>query len=73
MPPSVDKWLPEQHLARFVVKVVGGLDINTMTKSYRGINSASYCPAVRLGLLAAAVDVVRAATTSSNLAVVASR
>ena len=27
LPPSVDEWLPEQHLARFVVEVVDGLDL----------------------------------------------
>ena len=26
MPPSVDEWLPQRHLARFVVEVVDGLD-----------------------------------------------
>ena len=25
MPPSVDEWLPQRHLARFVVEVVEGL------------------------------------------------
>jgi hypothetical protein len=24
LPPSVDEWLPEEHLARFVVEVVDG-------------------------------------------------
>jgi len=24
LPPSVDEWLPEKHLARFVVEVVEG-------------------------------------------------
>ena len=27
LPPSVDKWLPERHLARFVVEVIDGLDL----------------------------------------------
>jgi hypothetical protein len=27
LPPSVDEWLPQQHLARFVVEVVEGLDL----------------------------------------------
>jgi len=27
LPPSVDEWLPEKHLARFVVEVIDGLDI----------------------------------------------
>ena len=51
MPPSVDEWLPERHLARFVVEVIDGLDLKAMSKSYRGSGSASYHPAVLLGLL----------------------
>jgi transposase len=51
MPPSVDEWLPERHLARFVVEVIDGLNLTAMSKSYRGSGSASYHPAVLLGLL----------------------
>src|SRR6202048_2177567 len=51
LPPSIDEWLPERHLARFVVEVIGGLDLTAMTKSYRGTGSASYHPAPLLGLL----------------------
>jgi len=51
MPPSVDEWLPEQHLARFVVEVVEGLDLRAMSKSYRGSGSASYHPTVLLSIL----------------------
>src|SRR5450631_2584042 len=51
MPPSIDEWLPQRHLARFVVEVVDGLDLSTMSKSYRGSGSASYHPAVLLSLL----------------------
>jgi len=51
MPPSVDEWLPEKHLARFIVEVIEGLDLSGMTKTYRGAGSASYHPAVLLGLL----------------------
>jgi transposase len=51
MPPSVDEWLPEQHLARFVVEVVEGLDLRAMSQSYRGSGSASYHPAVLLSIL----------------------
>jgi hypothetical protein len=40
LPPSVDEWLPERHLARFVVEVVGGLDLGSMTGSYRGSGEA---------------------------------
>jgi transposase len=51
MPPSVDEWLPQRHLARFAVEVVDGLDLSAMSKSYRGSGSASYHPAVLLSLL----------------------
>ena len=51
LPPSIDEWLPERHLARFVVEVIEGLDLSAMSKSYRGTGSASYHPAPLLGLL----------------------
>jgi transposase len=51
LPPSVDEWLPERHLARFVVEVVGGLDLRSMTGSYRGSGEASYHPELLLGLI----------------------
>src|SRR5579863_571717 len=50
-PPSVDDWLPERHLARFVVEVIDSLDLSAMVKSYRGSGSAGYHPALLLGLL----------------------
>jgi len=51
LPPSVDEWLPERHLARFVVEVIERLDLSAMVKAYRGSGSASYHPSVLLGLL----------------------
>src|SRR5271168_4782521 len=51
MPPSVDEWLPERHLARFVVEVIAGLDLRAMTGSYRGSGEASYHPQILLGLI----------------------
>jgi transposase len=51
LPPSVDEWLPERHLARFVVEVIDGLDLRGMSGSYRGSGSASYHPALLLGLM----------------------
>jgi len=51
MPPSVEEWLPQRHLARFVVEVVESLDLRGMSASYRGSGSASYRPAVLLSLL----------------------
>src|SRR3954463_7078225 len=51
LPPSVDEWLPEKHLARFVVEVIDGLDLRVMRGSYRGSGEASYHPSVLLGIL----------------------
>src|SRR5476651_24105 len=51
LPPSIDEWLPQRHLARFVVEVIDGLDLSAMSKAYRGTGSASYQPAALLGLL----------------------
>jgi len=51
MPPSVDEWLPERHLARFVVEVIAGLDLRAMTGSYRGSGEASYHPQLLLGII----------------------
>ena len=51
MPPSVDDWLPEHHLARFIVEVVEGLDLRAMSGSYRGSGSASYHPTILLGIV----------------------
>jgi transposase len=51
LPPSVDEWLPERHLARFVVEVIERLDLSALVGSYRGSGSASYHPSVLLGLL----------------------
>ena len=38
LPPSVDEWLPERHLARFVVE---RLDLGSMAGSQRGSGEAS--------------------------------
>jgi transposase len=51
LPPSVDEWLPEKHLARFVVEVIDGLDLRVMRGSYRGSGWASYPPSLLLGIL----------------------
>ena len=51
LPPSVDEWLPEKHLARFVMEVIDGLDLRAMSGVYRGSGSASYHPRMLLGIL----------------------
>ena len=51
LPPSVDDWLPKEHLARFVVEVIDQLDLSALTRQYAGRGSAAHHPAVLLGLL----------------------
>ena len=51
LPPSVDHWLPEKHLARFIVEVIDGLDLRAMSDCYRGSGSAFYHPRMLLGIL----------------------
>lgn len=51
LPPSVEEWLPEDHLARFIVEVVDGLDVSRLEKAYAGRGSAAYHPALLLSLL----------------------
>lgn len=50
-PPSVEDWLPENHLARFIVEVIERLDLTELTRQYTGRGSAAHHPAVLLGLL----------------------
>ena len=47
----MEEWLPERHLARFVVEVIEQLDLSAFVKAYRGSGSASYHPSMLLGLL----------------------
>jgi transposase len=51
LPPSVQDWLPEAHLARYVVEVVEGLDLGELERAYAGNGSAAYHPALLLSLL----------------------
>jgi transposase/IS5 family transposase len=51
LPPSVQDWLPESHLARYVVDVVEGLDLSALVRAYVGCGSEAYHPATLLSLL----------------------
>jgi len=51
MPPSVQEWLPEKHLARFVVDLVAQLDLRALRESYDGRGSAAYHPEMLVALL----------------------
>lgn len=51
LPPSLDDWLPEEHLARFVAEVIDGLDLGPMSRSYRGSGKSAYSPRILLNIL----------------------
>jgi len=51
MPPSLDEWLEEDHLARFVVEVIDGLDLSRLTGQYAGRGSSAHHPATLLAIL----------------------
>ena len=51
LPPSLQDWLPEKHLARFVVDIVDQLDLSELVKRYGGGGKQPYHPAVLLALL----------------------
>lgn len=51
LPPSLQEWLPEQHLARFIVEVVDQLDLTPLEKAYAGRGSKAYHPGMLLALL----------------------
>lgn len=50
-PPSVQEWLPQDHLARFVVDVVEQLDLSRIENSYAGRGSEAHHPAMLISLL----------------------
>lgn len=53
MPPSVREWLPEDHLAFFVLDVVAELDLSAFYAAYRvdGRGGSVYDPAMMLSVL----------------------
>ncbi|GGB64131.1 hypothetical protein GCM10011505_50800 [Tistrella bauzanensis] len=51
LPPSVSDWLPQDHLARFVVEIVERLDLSELVGQYAGRGSAAHHPSVLVGLL----------------------
>ncbi|MDA8396297.1 MAG: IS1182 family transposase [Actinomycetota bacterium] len=51
LPPSVQDWLPESHLARYIVEVVETLDLSELERAYAGRGSDAYHPAMLLSLL----------------------
>lgn len=50
-PPSMSDWLPEQHLARFIVEIIEQLDLREMERAYGRSGSAAFHPALLLSIL----------------------
>jgi len=50
-PLSIQDYLPQKHLARFVVEIVDQLDLKHLVGAYRGTGSAAYHPAMLVALL----------------------
>jgi len=50
-PPSIQDWLPEQHLARFVVDIVSQLNLQPLAETYEGKGFKAYHPEILLSLL----------------------
>jgi len=51
LPPSVEEWLPADHLARFVVEIIEQLDFSALVHQYRGSGSEAYHPQMLAALL----------------------
>jgi len=51
LPPSIQDWLLEGHLARFVVDIVSQLDLEPLKNAYAGVGSRAYDPEMLLCLL----------------------
>lgn len=51
MPHDLNEWLPEDHLARFVVDIVGKMDLCYVYTSYSGKGSTPYDPKLLLSLI----------------------
>ncbi len=50
-PPSIKDWLPERHLAQFIVDIVSQLDLRPITETYAGKGFKAYHPEIILSLL----------------------
>ncbi len=51
LPPSIQDWLPKEHLARFIVEIIEQLDLSKIESQYSGKGKEAYDPQVMLSLL----------------------
>lgn len=51
LPPSLDELIPSNHPARIINKVINGIDLSSLERSYTGGGSSSYHPKMLLKIL----------------------
>jgi transposase len=51
LPPSVQEWVPQGHLARFIVEIVDRLNLRRIEQTYAGRGSAAYHPSMLTALI----------------------
>jgi hypothetical protein len=55
LPPSLQDWLPEDHLARFIADVVNELDLSVIYAEYERKDGRGVADAMSLGSFPSAV------------------
>ena len=50
-PPTIQEYLPDDHLARFIVEIVDQLDLSVITEKYKGRGKRPFHPALLVSLL----------------------
>ena len=51
MPPSIQEWVPENHLVRFVIDIVEQLDVTDLEKQYSQRGGKAYPVKMMLALM----------------------
>ncbi len=51
LPPSIQDWLPEDHLARFILDIVEQLDLRAIFDKYNNKGTQAYSPRMLVSLL----------------------
>ena len=51
LPPSIEDWLPEDHLSQFIVDIVEELDLGAIQKAYSGRGEMAHNPKMLVALL----------------------
>lgn len=51
LPPCIDDWLPEDHLARFIAEIIEQIDLSKIYCKYRNRGPRAYDPRMLLGII----------------------